>query len=151
MLQWLRFLLCVFGLVYSQQPLDFDTGMTFITGGIRAINTNVFSEVRQIKIRFCERGLLESTFFQRNRRQCLIFDGREDMFPCKYLDKSKKRPKSVHKLRPGDIDVVGALGDSITSGIGVLGKNLLQLRREYRGASFSIGNWKYHKNRQFSE
>lgn len=66
------------------------------------------------------------------------------MFPCKYLDKSKKKPKSVHKLRPGDIDVVGALGDSITSGIGVLGRNLLQISREYRGASFSIGglgNW----------
>ena len=49
------------------------------------------------------------------------------MFPCKYLDKSYKKPKSVHKLRPGDIDIVAALGDSITSGTGALGKNLLEL------------------------
>ena len=61
------------------------------------------------------------------------------MFPCKYLDKSYKKPKSVHKLRPGDIDIVAALGDSITSGTGALGKNLLELGNEYRGVSFSAG------------
>ena len=43
--------------------------------------------------------------FQRDRRQCLIFDGHKGMFPCKYLDKSYIKPKSVHKLRPGDIDI----------------------------------------------
>lgn len=69
----------------------------------------------------------------------MIFDGLENMFPCKYLEKSRKRPKSVHKLRPGDIDVVAGLGDSITSGVGALGRNLLSLRNEYRGVSFSTG------------
>ena len=43
--------------------------------------------------------------FQRDRSQCLIFDGHKGMFPCKYLDKSYNKPKSVHKLRPGDIDI----------------------------------------------
>ena len=61
------------------------------------------------------------------------------MFPCKYLDKSKSKPRSVHKLRPGDIDVIAGLGDSITSGVGTLGRNVLSLRKEYRGVSFSMG------------
>jgi hypothetical protein len=32
--------------------------------------------------------------------------------------RSPTRPATVHKLRPGDIDVVGAMGDSITAGNG---------------------------------
>jgi len=75
----------------------------------------------------------------RNRRQCVLFDGRSGMFPCQYLKRSETKPKSVHKLQPGDIDVVAAIGDSITAGTGALGRNIFQLRNEYRGVSFSIG------------
>ena len=45
---------------------------------------------------------------------------------------------SVHKLKPGDIDVVAAIGNSITAGAAALSKNIFE-PYEYRGVSFSIG------------
>ncbi|KAI7901119.1 SGNH hydrolase-type esterase domain-containing protein [Cokeromyces recurvatus] len=56
-------------------------------------------------------------------------------------------PTSVHDLRPDDIKVVGALGDSITAGYGIMGYNYslppliatLESYYEYRGLSYSIG------------
>ena len=60
------------------------------------------------------------------------------MFPCKYLKPSEDKPNSVHKLKPGDIDVVAAIGNSITAGAAALSKNIFE-PYEYRGVSFSIG------------
>ena len=60
------------------------------------------------------------------------------MFPCKYLKPSEEKPNSVHKLKPGDIDVVAAIGNSITAGAAALSKNIFE-PYEYRGVSFSIG------------
>lgn len=48
-------------------------------------------------------------------------------------------PTSVHKLRPGDIDIVSAIGDSLTAGNGALAKNILQVFIENKGVSWSIG------------
>ncbi|KAI8047025.1 uncharacterized protein B0P05DRAFT_567136 [Gilbertella persicaria] len=56
-------------------------------------------------------------------------------------------PRDVHDLRPDDIKVVGALGDSITAGFGIMGYNitlpspiaLLDSFTEYRGLSYSGG------------
>lgn len=48
-------------------------------------------------------------------------------------------PQSVHRLRPGDIDVIGAIGDSLTAGNGALATNLNQLLIENKGVSWSIG------------
>lgn len=53
-------------------------------------------------------------------------------------------PTSVHRLRPGDIDIVGAIGDSLTAGNGALATNILQVLIENKGVSWSIGgqgNW----------
>ncbi|XP_078664456.1 phospholipase B1, membrane-associated-like [Branchiostoma floridae x Branchiostoma belcheri] len=52
---------------------------------------------------------------------------------------SSTTPTSVHQLRPSDIDVVAALGDSITAANGALASNVLEVLTEYRGASWSIG------------
>ncbi|XP_026161753.1 phospholipase B1, membrane-associated-like isoform X2 [Mastacembelus armatus] len=60
-------------------------------------------------------------------------------FSCVNTAPSKTVPTSVHRLRPADIKVVAALGDSITAGFGAKAKNLLQLKTEYRGVSWSIG------------
>lgn len=63
-------------------------------------------------------------------------------FPCQIEGtRSEKRPKSVHMLRPGDIDVIGAMGDSLTAGIGLdaHGTDLEAIYLEDRGKSFSIG------------
>jgi len=49
------------------------------------------------------------------------------------------KPTSVHKLTPFDIDVVAAMGDSITAGFGALSFTLVDLFMEFRGVSWSIG------------
>nr|CAD7402170.1 unnamed protein product [Timema cristinae] len=60
-------------------------------------------------------------------------------FPCKTEGgRSPTPPSSVHKLRPGDIDVIGAMGDSLTGGNGIAARNLLQVLVDNRGMSWSI-------------
>jgi len=60
-------------------------------------------------------------------------------FPCKEdLVASPTVPTSVHVLRPADINVIAALGDSITAGYGAEAKTLLDTT-EYRGIAWSIG------------
>ncbi|XP_070504214.1 phospholipase B1, membrane-associated-like [Chironomus tepperi] len=67
-------------------------------------------------------------------------------FPCDVkLGKSRESPKSVHKLRPGDISVIGALGDSLTCSTGAMAERIAELSMENRGLSWSIGgqwNWR---------
>ncbi|XP_046878071.1 phospholipase B1, membrane-associated-like [Hypomesus transpacificus] len=58
---------------------------------------------------------------------------------CSSVAPSTPVPTSVHKLRPADIRVVAALGDSITAGVAAKSKNILELNREYKGVSWSIG------------
>ncbi|XP_052809359.1 phospholipase B1, membrane-associated-like [Mya arenaria] len=53
--------------------------------------------------------------------------------------KSSTPPTSVNDLRPEDITIVAALGDSLTAGNGILGTNILDCMKEYRGRSWSIG------------
>ncbi|AWP16316.1 putative phospholipase B1 membrane-associated [Scophthalmus maximus] len=60
-------------------------------------------------------------------------------FSCVNTAPSNSVPTSAHMVRPADIKVVAALGDSLTTGFGAKAKSLLQLRTEYRGVSWSIG------------
>lgn len=61
-------------------------------------------------------------------------------FPCSTREsRSPTPPTSVHKLRPGDIDVVGAMGDSLTASFGNMATNVLQVYVENRGMSWSGG------------
>ncbi|XP_041350892.1 phospholipase B1, membrane-associated-like [Gigantopelta aegis] len=60
-------------------------------------------------------------------------------FPCKPLSPSNSIPTSVHRLRPGDINVVAAIGDSITAGTGITALTIIGLLRQDRGLSWSIG------------
>ena len=46
---------------------------------------------------------------------------------------------SVHALRPGNVQVIAALGDSITAGFGAEAQNLLQLTTEWKGVSWTVG------------
>lgn len=59
-------------------------------------------------------------------------------FECSPIPASPSNPTSVHALRPGDISVVGVLGDSITAGFGARATSLINLA-EARGASWTIG------------
>ncbi|CAH1954330.1 unnamed protein product [Acanthoscelides obtectus] len=68
-------------------------------------------------------------------------------FPCASTSpfRSKTVPATAHELRPGDIDVIGAIGDSITAGIGTSATDILQLIVDDRSKSFSGGgggNWR---------
>uniref|UniRef100_A0A087YCB0 Si:ch211-214p16.3 n=1 Tax=Poecilia formosa TaxID=48698 RepID=A0A087YCB0_POEFO len=60
-------------------------------------------------------------------------------FSCAYTTPSNSVPTSAHRVRPADIKVVGALGDSLTAAFGARATNLLELPIEYRGVSWSIG------------
>ncbi|XP_006618964.1 phospholipase B1, membrane-associated-like isoform X4 [Apis dorsata] len=61
-------------------------------------------------------------------------------FPCNVTGgRSPKIPNSVHRLRPGDIDVIAAIGDSLTAGSGIFAKNLLEIFVENRGVQANIG------------
>ncbi|XP_039605816.1 phospholipase B1, membrane-associated [Polypterus senegalus] len=58
---------------------------------------------------------------------------------CPDMLPSENVPTSAHKLRPADVKVVAALGDSLTAGFGIRAQNLAQLNKEWRGLSWSIG------------
>ncbi|KAJ8727311.1 hypothetical protein PYW07_001430 [Mythimna separata] len=63
-------------------------------------------------------------------------------FPCEDAvswGRSPERPTSVHRLRPGDIDVVAAIGDSLVAGSGALEEFALGAFVEYRGVSWCAG------------
>lgn len=55
------------------------------------------------------------------------------------LSKSLNTPTSVHKLRPGDIDIVAGIGDSLTTGAATFSLNILQTMLDGKGAAWSIG------------
>lgn len=59
-------------------------------------------------------------------------------FPCDLSQaRSAQVPSSVHRLRPGDIDILGALGDSLTAGFGAAAKHLFEVLKENRGLALA--------------
>lgn len=61
-------------------------------------------------------------------------------FPCDTkMGRSKEVPDSVHKLRPGDIDVIGAIGDSLSTGSGALSTEFGHMFVENRGLTWNMG------------
>ncbi|GMS93161.1 hypothetical protein PENTCL1PPCAC_15336, partial [Pristionchus entomophagus] len=57
------------------------------------------------------------------------------------MKKSKTKPTSVHSLRYADIDIIGALGDSLTAanGAGAQPHDVLGVAIQYRGLAWGIG------------
>jgi phospholipase B1 len=66
-------------------------------------------------------------------------EGKGTPFDCKLFPPTVTKPSTVHELTPYDIDVVGALGDSITAGFGAKACTLLTDIIPFRGVSWSIG------------
>ncbi|KAM7352735.1 phospholipase B1, membrane-associated-like [Cochliomyia hominivorax] len=61
-------------------------------------------------------------------------------FPCPLNNtRSRQTPKTVHELRPGDIDVVAAIGDSLSAGNGIISQQIAHIATEFRGLAFSGG------------
>ncbi|XP_030855538.1 phospholipase B1, membrane-associated [Strongylocentrotus purpuratus] len=65
--------------------------------------------------------------------------GKELTFPCEDLPPSDEIPTSAHRLRPGDIKAIGAMGDSLTAANGAGACFLPELLYMYRGLTFSHG------------
>jgi len=63
-------------------------------------------------------------------------------FPCQNTGRSPVKPTDARALKPADIDIVIAMGDSLTAGFGAEATNFFNLFTDYRGASFSIGGTK---------
>jgi phospholipase B1 len=79
----------------------------------------------------------------------LSWVGEVNNFTCGYLPPSEKKPSSVHELRPGDVNVIAALGDSITAANGAGAHLIPEVALNYRGLSWSIGG-KYYGNEDVS-
>jgi hypothetical protein len=67
-------------------------------------------------------------------------------FPCNIsIGRSKEPPTNVNQLRPGDIQLIGTLGDSLTSGAAVFARCFIALFVSNRGvtaAGGGQGNWR---------
>ncbi|XP_023175055.2 phospholipase B1, membrane-associated-like [Drosophila hydei] len=67
-------------------------------------------------------------------------------FPCPLNNtRSTSTPISVERLRPGDIDIVAAIGDSLSAGNGIISRSVIDVLNEFRGFSFSsggLGTWR---------
>ena len=93
--------------------------------------------------------------FQVDRHQCTYSD--QVSFPCSGPDvkPSFYKPRSVHRLRPGDVQIIAALGDSLVSGQGALSVGITTSAEQYRGVSFATGelvivimlHWRYLSSR----
>lgn len=58
---------------------------------------------------------------------------------CEDVSPSSPPATSVHSLKPADVKVVAALGDSLTAGTGIASDTLQDVATQYRGLSWSIG------------
>jgi len=61
-------------------------------------------------------------------------------FPCAPTSRSNPPPTNARRLKPGDIDLVIGMGDSLTAGFGADATNFFNLFTDYRASSFSIGH-----------
>ncbi|RZF45700.1 hypothetical protein LSTR_LSTR004995 [Laodelphax striatellus] len=63
-----------------------------------------------------------------------------DQFPCNATGfRSQEPPTSVHRLMPGDIDIVACMGDSLLVSTTGLGTNIIHLFFDNRGISWALG------------
>ncbi|XP_073493559.1 phospholipase B1, membrane-associated-like [Phyllobates terribilis] len=62
-------------------------------------------------------------------------------FGCPDTSASPEPPTTADRVRPGDVKIVAALGDSLTAAIGANATNILEIPTEYRQLSWSIGGY----------
>lgn len=73
-----------------------------------------------------------------------IYGKQFDQFPCQINSKRQfNETITVHKLRPNDIQCVGAIGDSLTAALGAHALTPIGLFTENRGVSWAVGG-DYH-------
>lgn len=104
---------------------------------------NIYRGVREFYSR-----LITGTGTRHNSERFQIQIPNAKKFPCQTNGfRSKKSPKSVHQLRIGDIDIIAAVGDSLTSATAANSMGLWEVLVENRGLSWCIGgqgDWRSH-------
>jgi len=60
-------------------------------------------------------------------------------FACTSTGRSNPRPTNARRLLPGDIDLVGSIGDSLTAAFGADATSIINLFNDFRASSFPIG------------
>lgn len=66
-------------------------------------------------------------------------EGSRAVFRCQVTPSTNPKPTSVHALRPSDIEVIGAIGDSLTAANGAKASTILGLLEECRGVAWNMG------------
>ncbi|XP_033211066.1 phospholipase B1, membrane-associated-like [Belonocnema kinseyi] len=124
--------------------------MTYILGIYLAItfiiqenNADTFSDVvRELLVSgrddLGENGIVYPKTKDSVRRQPRI--SKDLPFPCDVrAGRSSVPPSSINRLRPGDIDVVAGLGDSLMAGSGAMEEFAIGAFIEARGVSWCVG------------
>jgi hypothetical protein len=83
----------------------------------------------------CGSGIVAATF---NDFAELVSENKQFLCDTR-MTKSLHKPTSVHRLRPGDVEIVGALGDSGSSAFGAKATMLHDMVQDERGVSWSSG------------
>ena len=65
--------------------------------------------------------------------------GKYKIFPCNVTLSRHRTNDNVRTLRPGDIDIIAALGDSITAAAGALATDITGVTHEFRGVGYMTG------------
>ena len=110
---------------------------TFFLGENRALDiANYTAYIDQLMLdeQFVEEYAKWS--FQLFSQPDYLYGPPHDKFPCPAA-KDSVVPTSVHALRPSDINCVGAMGDSLSAGLGAHAITPLGLYYEIRGINFS--------------
>jgi len=110
-------------------------------------HANYLAQMKQIVQLLKDRPDLAAQYNYAEQRNDL--DGSDVYVPfnCPPLDPSSTPPITAHTVRPGDIKVIGALGDSITAGNGVRARAPIEVSMMNRGESWSIGGERDLENR----
>ncbi|XP_039266353.2 phospholipase B1, membrane-associated-like [Styela clava] len=107
-------------------------GMTFTTGIESKANQLWKEQMSRMDKIISEYKLPESENQKNSRMIGLPF------FDINFVDNFKDET-TVHSLRPQDIDIVGAMGDSLTAANGAEGQTVAEIGIEYRSICFSAG------------
>ncbi|XP_012340871.1 phospholipase B1, membrane-associated-like [Apis florea] len=106
-----------------------------VTGSLKDLVRSIFQSGR---IDVDKKGITYPVLYSGIRNQPRIPD--YIPFPCNVkFGRSPTTPDNVHRLRPGDIDVIGSLGDSLVAGSGALEDYAIGTFIEARGVSWCIG------------
>ncbi|XP_046391990.1 phospholipase B1, membrane-associated-like [Ischnura elegans] len=131
-------------------PLFFTLFFTCVHPGYAARNGGVFGVIGEVagmdQIMKEVQSITYPPDSYWNTVQATIPDS--EPFPCveSVPWRSADRPDSVHRLRPGDIDVVGAMGDSLICGNGAREFSPLGMPVQDRGVSYTGGglsDWRH--------